>query len=339
MIANSVQNQDLFWAIRGGGGGQYGIVTEFVIRHYPAPEKVAMGTLQIVPRNSAAANASWSATALHLSTLPDLMDSGIAGALTLATGQTAAKFNPAAVDVGSGVVVTQAFWAFNTTAAEMDSRVLPLVARLRNSSGGNDILSITYSSETISNYASFYKGISGSNSAGEGGVSSSRLLGRAELSHSQLRDYLQRALVSQNATAGTYATVGLSGGLGVINTPDERFGALHSGWRSAYLHFLVGGASAPEDSDPKTILATTAAWIEKRKEALWREWAPNTGAYMNEANPYNSHFKQDFYGDNYEKLRDVKRRYDPTESLFVLSGVGSDGWEYDLQDGSLCRVK
>jgi hypothetical protein len=59
---------------------------------------------------------------------------------------------------------------------------------------------------------------------------------------------------------------------------------------------------------------------------------------MNEGNPYNSEFKHDFYGSNYERLVQVKQKYDPTESLFVLSGVGSDGWNYDLQSGKLCRV-
>ena len=27
-----------------------------------------------------------------------------------------------------------------------------------------------------------------------------------------------------------------------------------------------------------------------------------------------------------------------TESLYVISGVGSDEWEYDLDSGLLCRV-
>jgi FAD/FMN-containing dehydrogenase len=49
LVANENANTDIFWALRGGGGGQYGIVTEYVIKHYPAPATVALGTLAMVP--------------------------------------------------------------------------------------------------------------------------------------------------------------------------------------------------------------------------------------------------------------------------------------------------
>lgn len=34
-IANRCRNKDLFWALRGGGGGTYGVVVETVLRTYP----------------------------------------------------------------------------------------------------------------------------------------------------------------------------------------------------------------------------------------------------------------------------------------------------------------
>ena len=63
------------------------------------------------------------------------------------------------------------------------------------------------------------------------------------------------------------------------------------------------------------------------------------GAYMNEANPYNSNWKHDFFGENYDKLAAIKRKYDPTESLYAVSRVGAEWWDYDLQTGKLCRVE
>ena len=36
LIANSYQNSDLFWALRGGGGSTYGIVTSVTYRTYPS---------------------------------------------------------------------------------------------------------------------------------------------------------------------------------------------------------------------------------------------------------------------------------------------------------------
>lgn len=38
LVANPCQNSDLFFAIRGGGGGTYGVVTEVVVKTYPDPQ-------------------------------------------------------------------------------------------------------------------------------------------------------------------------------------------------------------------------------------------------------------------------------------------------------------
>jgi FAD/FMN-containing dehydrogenase len=38
LLTNPCQNSDLFFAIRGGGGGTYGVVTEVVMKAYPTPK-------------------------------------------------------------------------------------------------------------------------------------------------------------------------------------------------------------------------------------------------------------------------------------------------------------
>ncbi|KAK4500590.1 hypothetical protein PRZ48_008779 [Zasmidium cellare] len=342
LVANDCENTDLFWAIRGGGGGQYGVVTEYVIKHHPAPANVVMGTLSLAPVDEGGVNASWNAAAVLFRHLPDLMDTGLAGAMTLASGTGASRFNPSLPNGTSGAAATQVFWAFNTTAEHVRSLVQPVIDEMRRY-GGNETLSINFEPKDVGNYSFFYSAISGSNSAGQGGISSSRLLGHEEVSnitHGSLVSNLRRAVAAQNQTAGTFLTVGLSGGPGVINAPDNRWGALNPSWHKAYLHLLVGGASTSpnETITPSEALSKNAEWVEEHKEKLWREWGPDMGAYMNEANPYNSHWRKDFYGSSYERLLGIKEKYDPTESLFVLSGVGSDEWKYDLQDGTLCRT-
>jgi FAD/FMN-containing dehydrogenase len=37
LVANACQNQDLFWALRGGGGGTFGVVTRMTMRTHPLP--------------------------------------------------------------------------------------------------------------------------------------------------------------------------------------------------------------------------------------------------------------------------------------------------------------
>src|SRR6185436_19014451 len=37
LVANRCQNQDLFWALRGGGGGTFGVVTKVTLKTHPLP--------------------------------------------------------------------------------------------------------------------------------------------------------------------------------------------------------------------------------------------------------------------------------------------------------------
>lgn len=348
LTVNDFQNQDLFWALRGGGPGQYGVVTEYVIKHYPAPANVVTASFSLVPAdNSNSTNQlSWKAAAAFLSELPDLMEAGLAGAATIATGVSATKFFPTSnLQLPfTGAALSQVFWAFNTSAEAMEALVQPVVNKLQAQyNKDNSTFSISLTAGSPSNYSSFFSAISGDNAAGAESLITSRLVGRHELNDTpqeKVVSYLKTVLRGQNETAGSFTTIGLSGGPGVINAPEERWGALLPAWRSAYLHVIATGASTDsvKSGSPKAALQAAAEWFEEVKEPMWREWSPNSGAYLNEANPYTSDFQKTFYGGNYEKLLAIKKKYDPTESLYILSGVGSENWDYDLDTGKLCRV-
>jgi hypothetical protein len=60
-----------------------------------------------------------------------------------------------------------------------------------------------------------------------------------------------------------------------------------------------------------------------------RAAAPYTGAYVNECDFFQLGWQKAFWGGNYQRLADIKRRYDP-EGLFVVHhGVGSEAWSDD----------
>lgn len=64
---------------------------------------------------------------------------------------------------------------------------------------------------------------------------------------------------------------------------------------------------------------------------------PNGAAYLNEADFGQSDFQQVFYGRNYDKLLAIKRKYDPNDTFYGQTAVGSEYWEI-RQDGRLCKV-
>ena len=127
--------------------------------------------------------------------------------------------------------------------------------------------------------------------------------------------------------------------MGPRNVDEGMRGAVNPAWRDAYLRLMVTGVNIDTSaSSPRDALSAAAEWAEGNKEAVWREWAPDAGAYINEVNSFTRDFQRVFYGDSYDRLIKIKEKYDPTTSLYVLSGVRSDAWDYDLNSGLLYRV-
>src|SRR5215472_7688451 len=63
--------------------------------------------------------------------------------------------------------------------------------------------------------------------------------------------------------------------------------------------------------------------------AALRIAAPETGAYVNECDYFQPDWQKAFWGANYPRLLQIKRRYDPDGIFFVHHGVGSEDWSED----------
>jgi FAD/FMN-containing dehydrogenase len=57
--------------------------------------------------------------------------------------------------------------------------------------------------------------------------------------------------------------------------------------------------------------------------------APNAGSYVAESNYFEPHWQTSYWGGNYARLLELKRKYDPDCVFFVRHGVGSEGWGDD----------
>jgi len=60
-----------------------------------------------------------------------------------------------------------------------------------------------------------------------------------------------------------------------------------------------------------------------------RSLVPQPGAYVSESNYFEADWQNAFWGANYPRLRAVKDRYDPDGLFFVHHGVGSEDWSPD----------
>jgi hypothetical protein len=87
-VANEVSNPDLFWALRGGGGGTWGVVTQATVKAYSSPKAL----LHLVAINSSTAS---------LSSYANLNDGSDAAGLYDAMAYLGSQF-PDMVDQGAG---------------------------------------------------------------------------------------------------------------------------------------------------------------------------------------------------------------------------------------------
>jgi len=71
-----------------------------------------------------------------------------------------------------------------------------------------------------------------------------------------------------------------------------------------------------------------AAAIDRATRAL-RAVAPEAGSYVSESNYFNPSWREAFWGSHYPKLRAVKARYDSGGLFIVHHGVGSEDWSPD----------
>ena len=104
---------------------------------------------------------------------------------------------------------------------------------------------------------------------------------------------------------------------GKVHRPEDDT-AVHPAWRKAYAHCLTLHM-APFGSSAKAL----------------REIAPDTGAYGNEAFYGDSNWKQTFWGSNYDRLSEIKTRYDANMVFWASPGINADHME--ARGGRLCK--
>ncbi|MDO1527560.1 FAD-binding oxidoreductase [Fulvimonas sp. R45] len=71
-----------------------------------------------------------------------------------------------------------------------------------------------------------------------------------------------------------------------------------------------------------------AASIDRAMDAI-RAVAPGAGSYVSESDYFLRDWQQGFWGGNYPRLAAAKRKYDPDGLFFVHHGVGSEAWGAD----------
>ena len=306
--ASRTENSDLYWALSGGGGGNYGVVLSTTLRAHP-DAMISGATLQILASNTTT-DKYYQAVSLFHQMLPSMIDSGT----TVIYVFTSALFYILPVT------------GYNQTSAQVQAVVAPFVAGLTNLS-----VPYTVNYSQFSSYLDHYTAYDGPLPYGHLTVESEqyggRLIPRSVLEGNN--DALQTVL--RNLTQNGVQLVGVA-----LNVSGEDNGtnAVLPAWRDATVTMQL-----------TTPWNETAPWSEMVAEGLrmTNEFVPQieavtpgSGAYMNEADFRQPNFQDTFYGANYNELLQIKQNWDPNSVFYALKGVGSEFWTV-AEDGRMCR--
>ena len=303
MIANQYQNQDLFWAVRGGGGGSFGVVTSVTFTTHPDPP---ISTARLMVQSESGADVGfWNAVHEVLSTVPSWADRGIAS-LSFALP----------VGPGSGSMLSIELYGVNQTT---ETLLGDLPRRLKNT-GLSEHHEVGYFPR-LSTYLATPRGLE---MAGVSILLTSRLVSKGLLGSIEGPRQIVDTLSRLDYGAGDMVSLEgmMSEKAHKTNTP------LHPSWTSAVMSLTVakGLSRDPDWSRYQAVETELQHVVGPALEALEDGTMGSYGGipFAFETNP-----AQLFWGSNYPRLRSIKRQWDPSDLFLTRLGVASKDWNAD----------
>ena len=141
VFADENQNQDLFWALRDGGGGNYGVITSIIYRVYPKTPVTTL-TYSVSTRDTVDNETFWAGMDVFWSTFPAMADAGHYRYFTLGCNMA---------DSASCSLTMNPQWASNVAAMQLKAMNEPFFARL--AALGIEVTDAVYSEASTKGYS------------------------------------------------------------------------------------------------------------------------------------------------------------------------------------------
>ena len=336
-VVNDCLEPDLFWALKGGGGGTFGVVTRLTLRTHdlPASFGFAVGTIE------ARSDAAFRALLEHVVVFyrDNLFNPHWGEQIRVGPGN---RLDLAMVSQGLDAAQVRSLWRplFDWVNSSPDDLVVtaPLFAGAGDARtwwdvDGNPAM-IPDTRPGAPPNRGWWQGDQGQVGAFIHGYDS------LWLPAGLLQPGRRTELVDALFAASRYERVELHTNKGLAGATDEvlaaaRQTAINPAASDAFALAIVADGEAPAypglpgrrpvDSNAarENARAIDAATAELRRVA------PNAGSYVSESNFFNDAWQSAYWGDHYARLKAIKARYDPDGLLYVHHGVGSEDWSTD----------
>jgi FAD/FMN-containing dehydrogenase len=339
-IANACTNPDLFWGIKGGGGGSLGVVTRLTLQTHDLPS--FFGAVQATIRATSDA-----AFRRLIGRIVEFYGESL---LNSHWGEQI-SFRP-----GNVLAIAMVFQGFGQSQAEAVWR--PFLAWLAGSPEDFTVVSAPVILAVPARHfwdPAILKTVPGLVLADDRpGAPADHIfwagnLGEAgQVLHGYQSAWLPASLLQADRqsrfadalfTATRHWHVTLHVNKGLAGAPADAIdGARNTAMNPAVLDafaLLISAAGEPPaypgipGHEPDVASARKDAdAIGKAMDAV-RALLPNVGSYVSGGDFFNPDWQQSFWGPNYARLLAVKDQYDPDGLFVVHHGVGSERWSAD----------
>jgi FAD/FMN-containing dehydrogenase len=341
LTANACTNPDLFWALKGGGGGSFGVISKLTLRVRDLPELAGGADFKI---KAASDDAYRRLIRQFVRFYRDALFNDHWG--------EQAHFEPENV-----LEISMVSLALDTEQTRKAWQ--PFLDRLAKSPGD-----YTIASEPVIGAMPFRHwwdvdwrkehhhpvftadsrvGASPNNVwwRGDGGQAGWVIYGFESLwmPESLLEDNAQERLASALFAASRHSEVELHFNKGLAGAPPEAIQAAQDtatnpAVLTAFALAIVADGQQPaypglSGHEPDVAKGRKAADSVHQCMKELRNVAGAGGAYVSESNFFEEGWQRAYWGGNYPRLAEIKKKYDPTGLFFAHNGVGSEEWSAD----------
>ena len=341
ITANECQNSDLFWAIRGGGGGTFGVVTKMTLKTHPLPKTMGLMEGKISAKND---NDYKKLIDKFVTFYRDNLNNPNWGEQIKFDAKNNINIFMMYINISKDDALNTFKPMQDWVEANKDSYEMKLDA---HAIAANKLWNMNYMKKnypeliTINNAKKkqFWWTPNSSEVSAYWYTYQSWWLPLSLFqgkSAEKLADTIFDA--SRLATVALHINKGLSGASEeAINATKKT--STHPGVYDAAALVIMSARTNKDFVGVQNQEPDQSAGQEKVENInqameLFRNLAPNAGSYANEADFFMQDWQKAFWGQNYRRLLKIKRKYD-RRGLFVCHHcVGSERWS----DDGMCRT-